>query len=153
MDKSQVRNLILQKLEAEFSSRQRISSETRSGGNDSESRAESKYDTLAIEQNYLADGLAKQAFAAGQAMEEIEKMSLPTFTATSAIDRGALIELEFARDREWFFLAPAGGGLEVTCDGITVTVITPDAPLGLGLMGAREGDVLSTPKARVLRVC
>lgn len=153
MDKFQVRSLILQKLEAEFSSRQRISSETRSGGSDSESRAESKYDTLSTEQNYLADGLAKGAFAAAQAIAEIEKMPLPTFTTASAINLGALMELEFSQEREWFFLAPAGGGIEVICEGRSVTVITPDSPLGLQLKGAREGDVLASLKARILRVC
>lgn len=153
MDKSQVRTLILQNLEAEFSARQRISSETRSGGNDSESRAESKYDTLSIEQNYLADGLAKGAFAAAQDMEKIEKMALPAFSKLTAIDQGALVELEFSQDREWFFLAPAGGGLEVIYEGRSITVLTPDSPLGLRLKGGREGDVLASPKTRILRVC
>ncbi|MEI6034240.1 MAG: hypothetical protein WCS65_08195 [Verrucomicrobiae bacterium] len=59
---------VLGRLREEFESRSRVSKMTREGGNDAESKAEGKYDTLAIEENYLADGLAKQALAAAEAI-------------------------------------------------------------------------------------
>lgn len=152
MNKSEIVQLILEKLREEFENRSRVSKLTREVGNDAESKAEGKYDTLAIEENYLADGLAKQALAAAEAMAEIEKMPLQTFTGDNPIDLGALIELDFSDAREWFLLAPTGGGTEVQHEGVTVTVITPDSPLGSQLIGSRLGDRTTVPSASIIRV-
>lgn len=150
MKKSDVVAAILERLREDFESRQRASKTTREHGNDAESKAEGKYDTLAIEENYLADGLALKAHAAAQAIEEIEKMKLRTFAVGDEVDLGALVQLEFESDREWFFLAPAGGGTEVAVDGIGVTVITPESPLGMKLLGARLGDRTAAPSAKIV---
>ena len=152
MNKSEIIVSILGRLREEFESRSRVSKITREGGNDAESKAEGKYDTLAIEENYLADGLAKQALAAAEAMAEIEKMPLRTFTEDDPIDLGALVEIESPGTREWFFLAPSGGGTEVQHEGTPVTVITPESPLGSQLIGSRAGDRTTTTAARIVRV-
>ena len=152
MNKKAIVDLILEKLREEFDSRRRVSKLTRDGGNDAESRAESKYDTLSIEENYLADGLAKQAFAAAQAIPLIEKLPLKEFGADEPIDFGALVEMEFTGAKEWFFLAPAGGGTEVQHKGKSITVVTPESPLGSQLLGSRAGIRLKTPPAKIARV-
>lgn len=152
MNKFDVVAAILKRLREDFESRQRASKMTREHGNDAESKAEGKYDTLAIEENYLADGLALKAHAAAQAIEEIEKMKLRTFAGGDEIDLGALVQLRFASDTEWFFLAPAGGGTEVAGDGIGVTVITPESPLGMKLLGAHVGDRTAAPSAKIVAV-
>jgi hypothetical protein len=152
MNKSEIVASILDRLREEFESRSRVSKITRVGGNDAESKAEGKYDTLAIEENYLADGLAKQALAAAQAMVEIKKMPLRAFTADDPIDLGALVQLEFSAAKEWFFLAPSGGGTGVQHEATPVTVITPGSPLGSKLIGSRVGDRTTLPAARIIRV-
>ena len=152
MRKSDIVALILERLREEFESRRRISKSTRQEGNDAESKAESKYDTLSIEENYLADGLAKQALAAAAAIADIEKLPLRDFGGDEQIDFGALVELEFTGSTEWFFLAPSGGGTEVLYEGTTITVITPDSPLGSQLPGARPGDRTIAPHGRVVGV-
>jgi len=152
MNKQEIVASILDRLREEFESRSRVSKITREGGNDAESKAEGKYDTLAIEENYLADGLARQAVAAAEAMEEIEKMPLRTFAEDDPIDLGALVEIEFPGAKEWFFFAPSGGGTEVQHQGTPVTVITPESPLGSQLIGSRVGDKTAAPLAKILRV-
>ncbi|MEI6492765.1 MAG: transcription elongation factor GreAB [Verrucomicrobiota bacterium] len=152
MNKQEIVASILDRLREEFETRSRVSKITREGGNDAESKAEGKYDTLAIEENYLADGLAKQALAAAEAMAEIEKMPLRTYAQDDPIDLGALVELDFSDAREWFFLAPSGGGTEVQHEGTPVTVITPKSPLGLKLIGSRVGDRITAPAAKIIRV-
>jgi hypothetical protein len=152
MNKSEIVQLILDRLREEFESRSRVSKITREGGNDAESKAEGKYDTLAIEENYLADGLARQALSAAEAIAEIEKMPLRIFAGDAPIDLGALVEIEFPGAREWFFLAPSGGGTEVPHEGTTVTAITPESPLGSQLIGSRVGDQTTVPAARISRV-
>jgi len=152
MDKSAIVASILERLREEFESLTRISKATRDGGNDAESKATSKYDTLAIEENYLADGLARQAIAAAEAIADIEKLPLRAFTKDEPIDLGALVELEFPGAKEWFFLAPSGGGTEVTHEETTVTVITPKSPLGSQLLAARLGSRTTAPVAKIVRV-
>jgi hypothetical protein len=152
MNKPEIVAGILDRLREEFESRSRVSKITWEGGNDAESKAEGQYDTLAIEENYLADGLAKQALAAAEAIAEIEKMPLRTFTGDDSIDLGALVQLEFPDAREWFFLALSGGGTELQQEGTTVTVITPESPLGSQLRGFRIGDRTKAPDARIVRV-
>jgi len=152
MNKPEIVASILDRLREEFESRSRVSKITRDGGNDAESKAEGKYDTLAIEENYLADGLAKQALAAAEAIVEIEKMPLRTFAEGDPIDLGALVQLGFPGGREWFFLAPSGGGTEVLHEGTVVTVITPESPLGSQLLRSRAGDQTAVPAARIIRV-
>ena len=152
MNKSEILDAVLRSLRADFENRLRVSKKTREQGNNSESRAEGKYDTLSIEENYLADGLAKQAESAAQAITLIEKMQLRTFANNDPIDLSALIEIQFAHATEWFFLAPVAGGTEVICAGTPVTVVTPESPLGQQLLGSRAGEKIKSPSTLILRV-
>ena len=152
MNKAEIIREILHSLRQDFESRLRVSKTTREQGNNSESRAEGKYDTLSIEENYLADGLARQAESAAQAIAIIEKMPLRAFTDSDPIDFGALVEIQFARENEWFFLAPVAGGTEVIFDGSPVTVVTPESPLGHQLLGSHAGGKIKSPAAKILRI-
>ena len=132
------------------------SRETRAASADPENRAEGKYDTRATEASFLADGQAQQAQAAGEALAAIELLGVPrTLGLGEAVEPGALVRVEFAAaggGEAWFFLAPAGGGLEVTVDQIEVTVLTPGSPLGQQLLGRRVGDRLAAPPAAIREV-
>jgi len=150
MKKSEILVAILDHLRGEFAARLDVSKRTRAQGNDSESKAEGKYDTRSTEENYLADGLAKQALAAAKAAAELENLPLRDFAADDPVEPGALVELEFAGSREWFFLAPSGGGTEVRHKGATITVLTPESPLGAQLSGRRAGE--RTNAARIVSV-
>lgn len=153
MNKSQIVALILEQLHDAFGARHTASRQTRSAGNDEQSKAENKYDTQSIEQNYLADGLAKQAQSAIQAAAAYEKLVLRGYAADEPIDLGALVELEFPDGgREWFFLGSAGGGIEVACEGVVVTVLTPDAPLGAQLLDRHVGETTNRPAATIRTV-
>lgn len=153
MQKSDIIDAVLQELRREFEQRRLIAKNTRAGGNDAESKAEDKYDTRSTEENYLADGLAKQAAAAGEAAAAIEKMPLREFGPEYPADLGALVQVDFGDDdREWFLLVPAGGGMEVEAEGMPVTLLNPESPLGRVLMGSRAGDALSQPRATVVAV-
>ncbi len=104
MNKPAIVQAILSALRDEFEARQAASRRTRAGGNDAESKSEGKYDTRSIEENYLADGLAKLAADAAQAAAAYEKLALRDFEPGEPIDLGALVEIEFPGATEWFFL-------------------------------------------------
>jgi hypothetical protein len=107
-----------------------------------ESKAEDKYDTRGLEAGYLASGQARQAAETEKAIAQYETLTLRKFGAKDPIDLTALVELESDGERIFYFLGPVGGGLELTHDGKQVLVITPQAPLGLNLIGKKQGDKL-----------
>ncbi len=152
MNKTAIVSAIVEALREEFEILQRSSKETRTAGNDAESKAEGKYDTRSIEENYLADGLARQAQGAAVAAAAYENFAARDFGPGEDADLGALVRLKFADAAEWFFLGPSGGGIGVSDGGQTVTVITPESPLGSQVMGLKAGAKLASPKAAVLEI-
>jgi hypothetical protein len=143
---------VLDSLRSEFETYVTTSKNARVTGNDAQTKSEGKYDTRSTEENYLADGLAKHALVARQAFEAISATPASDFPPGASISLGALIELELASENAWFFLAPAAGGLEVEVAGRTVTVLTPDSPLGLQLKGRRAGESTMQPASKILQV-
>jgi hypothetical protein len=152
VNKAAILRAIVDALGAEFDTLRSTSQKTRAAGNDEESKAEGKYDTRSTEDNYLADGLARQAHGAAQAGAAYKDFTLPTLGPDSRIELGALVQLAFPDETHWFFLGPAGGGAEVICDGTPITVLTPESPLGKQLMELKAGDVTDSPKATVRSV-
>lgn len=152
MNKVAIVQSIVEALREDFENRQRSSRQTRSAGNDAETKAEGKYDTRSTEENYLADGLARQAFEAAEAAAAYEKLDVRAFASDEEIDQGALVRVGFADADEWFFLGPAGGGIEVKDDGVTVTVITPESPLGAKLLRNSAGAKISALRAEIKEV-
>ena len=148
MKKSKIIEVVLEHLRTDFERRQAAAKRTREQGNDAESKSEGKYDTRSTEENYLADGLARQALEAAAAAEAIEKMSIRDFAAGEGIDIGALVELEFAKETELFLIATSGGGTEVVWNKKTIVVLTPESQLGSQLIGRRVGDQVGEAKIK-----
>ncbi|MEI8293393.1 MAG: hypothetical protein WCG66_05275 [bacterium] len=148
MKKSKIIEAVLEHLREDFGRRQAAARRTRQQGNDEESKAEGKYDTRSTEENYLADGLARQALEAAAAAEAIEKMPARDFADGEPIDLGALVELEFPKETELFFIATAGGGTEVVWNKKTIVVLTPESPLGSQLLGRRAGERVGDTKIK-----
>ena len=104
------------------------------------SRAESKYDTRGLEAAYLAGAQSRQAAEAQLAIEKFEKLVLKDFSASNAIELSAIVEVETRGERNFFFIGPCKGGLEVQQNGKEVLILTPQAPLGQQLVGRKAGD-------------
>lgn len=152
MDKAAVIRAIVEAIEGEFDTLRRTSRATRAAGNDEESKSEGKYDTRSTEDNYLADGLARQAHAAAQAGVAWKDFAPGSFGPGAGIDLGALVLLGFPDEERWFFLGPAGGGVEVVCGGVPVITLTLESPLGRQLVGLKVGDATVAPRATVRAV-
>jgi hypothetical protein len=148
MKKSKIIEVVLECLRGDFERRQAAARRSRVQGNDAESKSEGKYDTRSTEENYLADGLARQALEAVAAAEAIEKMPMRNFAAGEGIDIGALVELEFAKETELFLIATSGGGTEVVWNKKTIVVLTPESQLGSQLIGRRVGDQVGEAKIK-----
>lgn len=141
MDKKEAYTLLLAHLRGELESAVHASRDAADYATNEEARAESKYDTQGLEASYLAAG---QAAHAREFAEAIQSLIAQESALTVGCDRaviGALLECALGKFREWFYLAPSGGG-EVLKPGAggEITVITPESPLGRSLLGKVTGD-------------
>jgi len=101
---------------------------------------DNKYDTLALEASYVAQGQANRAAQLRNSIEFFRQLN------TGGVKDGIILlsslvtlEDEFGAKRI-LFLGPAEGGLKVELDGEEVVVITPASPMGKGLFGKSVGD-------------
>lgn len=142
MNKTTILQALLVELENDLRRLQAANEDASSGATHAESRAETKWDTCGLEASYLARGHALQFKALAANVCELRAFTIPVYTG-QPIGLGALIEVEQGRERMFFFLLPCGGGVDVTVEGVEVTVITPESPVGAVLLDKKEGDTYS----------
>lgn len=136
ISKSAIVKQIIKQLGEELEMLAGASRKMHDDASDEQNKAEDQYDTRGLETAYLASSQARQATATEEALAAYQAMQLAKFTATSPISISALIELETRREKIWYFLGPAGGGLEVG----EVLTITPESPIGTELVGKQAGE-------------
>jgi transcription elongation GreA/GreB family factor len=158
MNKRAVLDKIIARLTGELEVYFRAAEYARAEATHEQNKAENKYDTRGLEASYLARGQSKQAAELETAIAEFQKLGVRKFAAADAIEVGALVELELAGEKNFYFLGPRAGGTEIEHDKKEILVITPPSPLGEQLAGKKAGDVLQlklgreTRAARILRV-
>ena len=140
MDKSVIFESIIQVLDQEVAALTAAAHTSFADATDEESRAESKYDTRSLETSYLASGQARMAVEAQTALARFKKLPIQSFGPSDTIALSALVEVQTERDTSYYFLGPSSGGTEVSCDGKTVMVVTPESPVGRALLGKKTGD-------------
>lgn len=140
--KSAVLNAIVQRLTDEVELYARAARAAHAEATDEQSRAENKYDTRGLEASYLARGQSRQAAETEAALAQFQALPAKDWPAGAPIDVGALVQLTSGKDSEWYFIGPRAGGVEVEVEGVEVTVMTPQSPLGSQLVGRKTGDRL-----------
>jgi len=142
MNKTIILEAVLAEMEAELHRLQAANEDASAGATSSEARAETKWDTCGLESSYLARGHAIQFKKLAADVCELRAFPLLSFIG-KPIASGALIEVEQSGDKMLFFLLPCGGGIEVMAEGMEVTVITPESPVGTALLDKNQGDTYS----------
>ena len=142
MDKNKILKSVIEELEADLR-RQLVANEQASAGaTDGEARAETKWDTCGLESSYLARGHARQFQTLAADVHNLRGFVAPDY-ANRPIGVGALVTVELGGDAVRFFLLHCGGGTDVVVEGMEVTVITPESPVGAALLDRRQGDTFS----------
>jgi transcription elongation GreA/GreB family factor len=131
--------------------------ETARGATHAEAKPENDKDTRALEQSYLARGLAERVATLENSVAALAGLKLRAFDGDAPVALGALVTLEAVQGgaQSRYFVVPAAGGLKLASAGVAITTVTPDAPLGRALLGAYEGDEVSvqTPQgARAMEI-
>ena len=140
LDKSVIINQITEQLNQELALALVAANNAHKAATDDQSVAETQYDTLAIEQSYLAEGQSRRVDEIKYAIKRLQNIPLEALKPKLKINIGSVVQLEKDIDKQqWFFLAPVAGGYRCTLTKddniINMVVITPESPLGAGMMG------------------
>ena len=142
--KERILEVVIQALEKELALRMNANAQSNAGAAFSAANAEKQRDTTGFEAAHLARGHARHALELRHQIDELKAMVPEDFTGQE-IDVGAVVEVEMAGDVDTYMLLNCGGGTEVKADGKTVTVITPESPLGAKLMDNFEAGFIELP--------
>ena len=114
---------------------------------------DNKYDTTALEASYIAQGQANRAQEIRGALESYRTLALRAFDDDAPIRLTALVTLEDDDgNRRRLFLGPEAGGLKIADGSDEIVVITPQSPLGRGLIGKAEGDQVESGAGKTLTI-
>ena len=147
MDKQSLINQIIQQLQQQLDEALQAAEEAHLNATNSESVAETQYDTIGLENAYLAHGQSMRSDALMQAISRYQHLPLREFSEDDEVAVGALVRLQSGESDEseqcLFFIGPEAGGLQLTLDQQPVTLITPETPAGQQLMQRQLDDEVS----------
>ena len=106
---------------------------------------DNKYETLALEASYVAQGQANRAQEIKRALETYKQLTLRRFDVDSTIGLTALVTLAGADGTtRTVFIGPLEGGMKIVYQQTEteIVVITPASPLGRDLIGKSAGDLV-----------
>lgn len=142
-----IRRQVLAALEEQRQLIARAVAEAASATTHADARQEGKYDTRAIETSYLAGAQAERLQDLAQKIQTIERIQLPAQKPDLPIRATSLICTEDDSGAElWYMILPGAGGLNVCADGVSVTILAPESPLGREFLGKSTGDEVSVGK-------
>ncbi len=147
MDKQQLLVRIMAQLQADLEVNIEAANEAREAAVHDESVPETQYDTLGLEASYLAHGQSKRVQELEMNLADYRSLVVRNFNADTPAGLSALVTLgDDAGVERHLFIGPAGGGIHIKLDAYTVTVVTPEAPLGKALIGKQVGDRVQLPQ-------
>lgn len=140
MNKAILVEAICKQLEIDLEAMKVAAKATHDAATNEESTPENEYDTRALEASYLAGAQAKRAAEIERQLLAVRKVEIKEFNKDEPIAATALVEVEHNGKNQFLFLMPGGGGLTLSHDGNSISVITPNSPLGQALVGNKAGD-------------
>lgn len=135
---------IISQLEAALDSASAAADQARGTATDKQNIAENKYDTLGLEAAYLAHGQSERVVQLVKDLAEFREIQ-QGIQPHEQIEVGSLVSLEDdSESKRHVFIGPSAGGNIVAFEGINVTVITANSPLGQSLMTLALNDEVTT---------
>jgi len=162
MHKSDLLRLITEQLTHDLSVQFNAALAAHEASTHEENIPDNKYETLALEASYVAQGQANRAQEIRRALETYKQLTLQQFDDSSTIGLTALVTLTGEDDTSrTFFIGPLEGGMKLVDNqtGDEIVVITPASPLGRQLIGRGVGDPVrlrvgtADKEFEIVRVC
>jgi transcription elongation GreA/GreB family factor len=150
IEKKQVIRAFLTHFESELRALTQSAKTAHEAATHEESKAEDRHDTFAIEASYLAAGQSARALDLENTLTEyrgyLEKMN-----PHQKVDLGAWVELKTGQKISSVFIADRGGGTQIQLEGKTISILTPQSPLGEALVGAVSEDEITVESKNGVR--
>lgn len=106
-----------------------------------ENAPDNKYDTLALEASYVAQGQANRAQQLRKSIELYKQLKF--HGSHHEVQLASLVTLESADgSAKMLFIGPVEGGLKIVQFDKEIVVITPGSPMGRELLGRSSGDTV-----------
>lgn len=146
--KQQILDELIKKARVELEGLESSAKSHRDFATDQEFKAESKYDTRALEASYLASAEAKRVEELKLEIQILEEVDLEASRKLGEISIGALVELLHQNQKRFYFLIPTAGGTLISVSNQAVLVVSVFSPIGDALMGLKKGETfeVETPK-------
>lgn len=122
--------------------------ENKNFATDQEFKAESKYDTRALEASYLASAEAKRVEELKLEIQILEEVDTKVSERSGEVSLGSLVELLYSGRRMLYFLIPTAGGTLLKVNDDAVVVVSVFSPIGDAMLGLKKGQTfeVETPK-------
>jgi len=133
---------ICMQLQRELETAETAAASAREGATHEDARAENQYDTRGLEASYLAGAQAERVLQLAERLHRFKTLAIREPLEGKKIGLTALIELDDGDTRQLYFLLGESGGMKLNVEDQSITVITPDSPLGRSLIGKSEGDFI-----------
>lgn len=139
MNKTEVVELILARLSHDLDVFTAAAKAAHEAATHEENQPDNKYDTLALEASYVAQGQANRARELRQSIHLYRQLSLASHDETVRLASLVTVEAEDGATKV-VFIGPCEGGLKIEHGNAEIIVISPTSPLGRELIGKRAGD-------------
>lgn len=144
MDKTRLLQLIIGQLTHDLAVQFNAALAAHEASTHEENIPDNKYETLALEASYVAQGQANRAQEIKRALEAYKQLPLQYFADDTPIRLTALITLaDGDAATRTVFIGPLEGGMKVVDEQHEIVVITPASPLGRDLLGRMVGDLVT----------
>lgn len=145
--KNELKSALLASLDNDIDAALAAARQAQATASHEQNKPENQYDTLALEAAYLAHGQSERIRELQQLRIRIGQWSVPEFDADDLAGLGALVQLQGGAENDhpaerWLWIAPVGGR-QIEVDGLSVQVISLQAPLAQQLIRLGEGDELT----------
>lgn len=141
MNKKEIAQLFIFKLEDQILKQKKVLDETRSLANDSPSANESHSDTSKFQLGNLA--LAQES-RVRELENTLEKLRSIIFSPNDKITIGAIFILDCTDKKiRHYFVFDGAQGINAEVEGITMTAISTESPIGVSAFGKKKGDSVS----------
>jgi transcription elongation GreA/GreB family factor len=146
--KKELLDELISRAKVELEQLEEAAKSNRDFATDQEFKAESKYDTRALEASYLASAESKRVEELKLEIQLLEEVDIHSSAKLKEISIGALVELLYGEQRRWYFLIPTAGGTLLKINDEPVVVVSVFSPIGDALLGLKAGDQfeVETPK-------
>lgn len=138
IDKHDILALIQARLRADLSALEQAVALARDTATHSDCLGSSKYETMALEASYLAQGQGIRLLEILRSLEYFNRLK-PTTSNNITLSSLVLLGDEHEK-QQLLWLSSEAGGLKVSYGDLEVTVITPKSPLGQALLLRCVGD-------------